>query len=77
MPKLTVEGFETVDVEEGKRLVREYAGTLGVDLCFQNFDQEIALPSGFQPERLSVEMRSNRKGVSPLTQAFPWTVDAG
>ena len=43
---------------------------------FQNFDQEIALPSGFQPERLSVEMRSSRKGVSPLTQAFPWTVDA-
>ena len=44
---------------------------------FQNFDQEIALPSGFQPERLSVEVRSSRKGVSPLTQAVPWNVDAG
>jgi hypothetical protein len=44
---------------------------------FQNFDQEIALPSGFQPQRLSVEVRSSRKGVSPLTQAFPWNVDAG
>jgi carbonic anhydrase len=31
-----------VDWEEGKRLVREYAGTLGVDLCFQNFDEEMA-----------------------------------
>jgi ribosomal protein S18 acetylase RimI-like enzyme len=31
-----------VDWEQGKRLVREYAGTLGVDLCFQNFDEEMA-----------------------------------
>jgi hypothetical protein len=43
---------------------------------FQNFDQEIAIPSGFQPERLTVEVRSTRKGVSPLTQAFLWNVDA-
>jgi hypothetical protein len=43
---------------------------------FQNFDQEIAIPSGFQPERLTVEVRSSRKGVSPLTQTFPWNVDA-
>ncbi|MEP7243573.1 MAG: DUF6776 family protein [Gammaproteobacteria bacterium] len=43
---------------------------------FQNFDQDIALPSGFQPERLTVEVRAGKKGVSPLTQTFPWTVDA-
>jgi hypothetical protein len=43
---------------------------------FENFDQEIALPAGFQPERLTVEVRSGRKGVSPLTQTFPWNVDA-
>jgi hypothetical protein len=43
---------------------------------FQNLEPEIALPSGFQPERLSVELRSSRKGVSPVTQTFPWTVDA-
>ena len=43
---------------------------------FQNVDQAIALPSGFQPERLNVEVRSNRKCVSPLTQTFLWNVDA-
>jgi len=43
---------------------------------FENFEQEIAIPAGFEPERLTVEMRSSRKGVSPLTQTFPWSVDA-
>src|SRR5262245_33391724 len=43
---------------------------------FQNLEPEIALPSGFQPERLTVEVRSSKKGVSPVTQTFPWTVDA-
>ena len=43
---------------------------------FQNLEPEIALPSNFQPERLTVEGRSSRKGVSPVTQTFPWTVDA-
>lgn len=42
---------------------------------FENFDQEIALPSGFHPERLTVELRSSRKGVTPLTQTFLWSVD--
>ena len=43
---------------------------------FQNFEQEIAIPSGFAPERLTVEVRSGKKGVSPVTQTFPWSVDA-
>ena len=43
---------------------------------FQNFEQEIAIPAGFAPERLTVEVRSGKKGVSPVTQTFPWTVDA-
>lgn len=30
------------DWEEAHRLVEEYAAGLGVDLCFQNFDEEIA-----------------------------------
>jgi hypothetical protein len=43
---------------------------------FQNFEQEIAIPSGFVPERLTVEVRSAKKGVSPVSQTFPWNVDA-
>jgi hypothetical protein len=42
---------------------------------FENFDQEIALPSGFEAERLTVELRATRKGATPLTQTFLWSVD--
>jgi hypothetical protein len=42
---------------------------------FENFDQEIALPSGFEAERLTVELRATRKGTTPLTQTFLWSVD--
>ena len=44
---------------------------------FQNFEQEIAIPAGFVPERLTIEVRSGKKGISPVTQTFPWAVDAG
>jgi hypothetical protein len=43
---------------------------------FENFEQEIAIPAGFAPERLTVEVRSKKQGVSPVTQTFPWSVDA-
>lgn len=42
---------------------------------FENFDAEIALPSGFRPEQLTVEVHTTRKGVEPLTQTFLWNVD--
>jgi hypothetical protein len=43
---------------------------------FENFDQEVTLPEGFRPERLTVEVDSDRKGITPLTQSFLWRVDA-
>ena len=43
---------------------------------FENFEQEIMLAPGFRPERLTVEVRSNRKDVAPLSEAFLWSVDA-
>ena len=42
---------------------------------YENFDQEITLSPGFRPERLTVEVRSNRKGIAPLTETFLWNVD--
>jgi hypothetical protein len=42
---------------------------------FQDFDQELTLPAGFRPEHLAVEVHSSRKGTTPLSQAFLWTVE--
>jgi len=43
---------------------------------FENLDQDVALPAGFKPEKLAVEVRSNKKDVAPASQSFPWAVDA-
>jgi hypothetical protein len=43
---------------------------------FENVDQEIALPAGFKPEHVAIELRSSRKDIAPATQTFPWTLDA-
>ena len=42
---------------------------------YQNFDQEIAIPAGFKPEHLAVEVHSSRKDVSPLVQTFQWSLE--
>ena len=43
---------------------------------FENLDQDVALPAGFKPEKMAVEVRSNKKDVAPASQSFPWAVDA-
>jgi len=38
------------DVEEARMLFREYEASLGIDLCFQNFEAELAgLPGAYAP----------------------------
>ena len=40
------------DVELARRLFREYETSLGIDLCFQGFEQELAgLPGNYAPPR--------------------------
>ena len=43
---------------------------------FENLDQDVVLPAGFKPEKMAVEVRSNKKDVAPASQSFPWAVDA-
>jgi cell division protein FtsB len=43
---------------------------------YQNLEQDITIPDNLRPERLSVEVRSSRKGIVPVSQTFLWNVDA-
>lgn len=42
---------------------------------FQNTEREIALPPGFIPDTINIELRSRTKAVSNVSQSFPWRVD--
>lgn len=43
---------------------------------FQSMRVDIAIPAGFSPEHLTVELRASGKQVNPLIQTFPWKPDA-
>jgi len=49
---MTIRPAARADLDEIRTMLREYAAWLEVDLCFQNFDQELAeLPGEYQPPR--------------------------
>lgn len=48
-------------LEDARSLILEYANSVGIDLCFQNFDQEIAsLPGDYSPPNGALFIVSNR-----------------
>lgn len=40
---------------------------------FQDLEQTVALPPGFHPEHLTVQVSATSKDVAPLTQTYPWS----
>lgn len=47
-----MEATTAEDHAVGKALIEEYATALGVDLCFQNFSEEISNPPKIYPAAL-------------------------
>jgi hypothetical protein len=41
---------------------------------FQNLEQDIVLPAGFEPRAVNVEVRSGR--LAPVRESYPWRVQA-
>ena len=39
---------------------------------FQDFDRELVLPEGFEPEKINVEVISNTKSIASVKQSFEW-----
>lgn len=44
---------------------------------FQDFDREIVLPDGFEPERVKIEVRSKTRAISSIEESFSWTTSLG
>lgn len=53
--------------------LREQAFTLRY---FENLQFDLTLPEGFRPQRLQLEARSSRRGVTALVQSYLWSVEA-
>jgi hypothetical protein len=43
---------------------------------FANLEEDIAVPAGFRPQRLIVQVQSGHAQDAPISQTFPWSVDA-
>lgn len=42
-----------------------------------NFEHPVTLPAGFEPSRVTLEIRPSRAGVSPYRYTFVWNVSGG
>src|ERR1700730_12558357 len=53
------------DIEHARELFREYAAWLEIDLCFQNFEQELAeLPGEYAPPNGRLILATRNTGIA-------------
>ena len=43
---------------------------------FQDFERELTLPSGFSPDRVTIEVRPSGRGAQAIRQSFDWSVQS-
>ena len=44
---------------------------------FQDFDRRLALPDGFEPERITVQVESRTRSISSIEESFSWAASSG
>ena len=44
---------------------------------FQNFDRQVVLPDGFEPERITVEVESRTKSIESIEESYAWHSSLG
>lgn len=44
---------------------------------FQDFDRELVLPDGFEPEKVNIEVVSNTRSIASVKQSFDWLAGTG
>lgn len=44
---------------------------------FQDFDRQLLLPEGFEPERINIEVKSRTKSVASVKQSYLWQTSQG
>jgi putative acetyltransferase len=66
----------TTQIAQARELFREYAQSLGVDLCFQNFEHELAeLPGPYAPPEGRLLLAAHKEQLAGCVALHKWEAD--